>query len=108
MLIFAPRSIAFQLAMIASLALTLTACGGSAKLDGRPVTELGSQLAKPPDTLIADCDDPTQFADGALGAGAVERAWAQDRSALVSCRDRHGATVRFYRDRDAGLSKGGK
>jgi len=68
------------------------------------VTELGSQLAKPPTPLIEDCPAVAELPDGPLSAGAVERAWAQDRSALVSCHDRHGAIVQFYHDRDAGLA----
>jgi hypothetical protein len=73
-------------------------------IDAKPVTELASPLAEPPAALAAECEDPAALPDKALSAGEVERLWAKDRAALVSCRDRHSGAMRFYARRDAGLA----
>jgi hypothetical protein len=92
--------------MMATLALTLTACVGSGAsvVDGKPVLELRSPRAVPPSELTRPCSGPQKLADGPLSAGAVERGWAKDRAALASCRAKHGAALKFYRRRDLGLA----
>lgn len=88
------------LAMTLILAGTLTACGGSAKLDSRPVTEL--KHAAPPEALTEPCDDPYELPNGAMSAGAALRAAAHDRAALVSCKGKHKGLI----DYDASLRDG--
>src|ERR1700675_2008770 len=88
-----------------ALALTLPLLSGCGSLavDGKAVSELSSQLAKPPAEFSKPCDDPVDLT-GALSAGAVERSWGADRFALATCRDRHSAVLDFYSHRDAALS----
>ncbi len=86
-----------RVATTAALACLLTACNGSTTLRG-PL-----QLGSAPGELTRPCPDPEPLPGRALSAGAVERAWARDRANLVACRDRHGAVVRFYEDRDSKL-----
>jgi hypothetical protein len=94
-----------------TLALTLpllTGCSGLLRpmlhVDVDPVVELRTVAAAPPPDLVRPCRSPGALAKGALSAGAVERAWAKDRVSLAVCRDRHGALVHFYAERDAGLA----
>ncbi len=86
-----------RVATTAALACLLTACNASAISRG-PL-----QLGSAPGELTWPCPDPEPFPRRALSAGAVERAWARDRANLATCRDRHGALVRFYDDRDSKL-----
>jgi len=85
-------------------ALGLAACGQAMRIDGNPVAELASPLALPPAALSMPCAAAVELPDGALSAGAIERLWARDRAALAACGDRHGALVRYYTARDAGLA----
>lgn len=96
------KSLASLLSATAILALTLTGCGASAKLDSRPVVEL--QQAAPPGALTGPCDEPSTLPATELSAGATERAWAEDRSALAGCKFRLKAVVDFYAERDKGLA----
>ena len=82
----------------------MTGCGGSIRLDARPVEELRSALAQPPAALVLPCDDPIILPDGPLNAGPAERGWIIDRFALLTCGDRLAALRRFYEIRDAGLA----
>lgn len=90
------------LAMTLSLAGTLTACGGSARLDSRPVSEL--RHAAPPDALTEPCDAPAELPDGPMSAGAALRAAGHDRAALVSCQEKHRGLVDYDRNLRAGLA----
>jgi len=38
-----------------------------------------------------------------LTQAQVEALWLRDRASLLACRDRHGALVAFYADRDGRL-----
>ena len=98
------RSVVFLLATIAGLALILTGCGGSARLDSRPVVELRG--ADAPAALAQSCEGPADLKEAPLSAGAVERTWARDRSALASCARSQKAVVDFYKLRDQGLAGG--
>lgn len=89
-------------AMTLILAGTLTACGGSAKLDSRPVAEL--KHAAPPEALTEPCDDPAELPDGPMSAGAALRATGRDRAALVSCKSKHQGLVDYDAKLRAGLS----
>lgn len=73
----------------------LAACSASAP--SAPISELKGALAAPPVTLSAPCVSPSDLPDGPLSAGAVERAWAQDRSELMHCGVKHEKTVEFYK-----------
>lgn len=84
------------------LAVGLAGCG--TRIDSRPVVELAEPLAAPPAEATAACVRPVALGDKAMLAGAVERAWAADRSALVDCVTRHAIVVEFYRGRDAALA----
>lgn len=84
------------------LAVGLAGCGVA--VDGRSVVELAEPLAHPPAEATAVCARPVALGDKAMLAGAVERAWAADRSALVDCATRHAIVVEFYNQRDAALA----
>jgi hypothetical protein len=89
-------------ATILGVALILTGCGASTKLDSRPVEELRG--ADAPAALTQPCEGPVDLPGEALSAGAVERTWARDRSALAACAQAQRAVVDFYKLRDQGLA----
>lgn len=101
-----PRSTVARLLTIACGVLMLTGCGGSTRLDARPVEELRSALAAPPPALIAPCFDPILLPDGPLNAGPAIRYWAIDRASLASCKQSKADSLAFYAARDAGLAGG--
>ena len=77
-------------------------------IDGRPVVELASPVARPSPRLLQACAQPVairpDMQDGQLSAGLTERLWGHDRGALRTCRGRHLALARFITDRDAALA----
>lgn len=81
-------------------ALALPGCGASTVSTDRPV------LAPPPVELTRACARPVDLPDGALTQGEVERHWSRDRASLAVCGRRHGALVKFYTNRDEGLTDG--
>lgn len=85
--------------MLILTASMLTACAGfSASV--KPV------LSPPPASLAQACPRPVDLPASGLTRRQVERYWRTDRASLVTCRDRHGQLVSFYRDRDGRLSGG--
>ena len=83
--------------------LPLIGCGPSVRVDTKAVTELNDVRAQAPEAFTRPCHAPVDLV-GELSAGAVEKLWAQDRIALVACRDEHDLYVGFIRRRDAGLA----
>lgn len=71
--------------MIAALAslLLLSACFGQS------VEPVAVRPAPPDTALTAPCDDPVALPDDPTAVRVSH--WAADRSALVTCRDRHAA-----------------
>lgn len=47
------------------------------------------------------CGRPVGLPERPLSQYEVESYWIEDRSALVTCAQRHDAVVEFYRDRDS-------
>ena len=86
------------------MALLSSGCGSSVRIDAKPVTELASPQASLPPELAVSCPRPIDLSAGPLSAGAVERAWGQDRAELLSCGARFDAALTFYRTRDNGLA----
>ena len=79
-------------------------CGSlTVGMDAKPVVELIG--AAVPGVLSVPCDKPVGLPDAAMSAGAVERTWGRDRTALVSCGLKHQAVVSFYSERDRGLAR---
>lgn len=88
---------------IVALACLLTqGCASTGSVG--PVRELGGGKAAAPARLTQRCAGPSDIPPGALSAGATERLWAADRSALDDCGRRHAALAGYYTDRDARLS----
>ncbi|MDB5651954.1 MAG: hypothetical protein JWL62_3474 [Hyphomicrobiales bacterium] len=73
-----------------------------------PIAALAEQKARPDPSLEEPCASPVSRPAGAakLSAGAVERLWSTDRTALRDCKTKHEKTVGFYRSRDATLAGG--
>ena len=79
-------------------ASTLMGCAGSTALrEGLVVNDA-------PPSLRQACQGPVALPSGEqLTRAQVERYWSQDRARLVTCKNRHGATVSFYMKRDEAL-----
>lgn len=61
-------------------------------------------MLRSPDTaLTAPCPGPVRTHGTPLTQAQVEALWLRDRASLLACRDRHGALVAFYADRDGRL-----
>ena len=82
----------------------LTGCAKSVEIDAKPVTELSSPQAQPPQSLLTPCSDTAELPARDLSAGDVKNAWAKDRVSLVECGDRKDALLQFYASRDRALA----
>lgn len=80
-------------------ALTLTACAGS-------TASVKPDLRPAPGALTVACASPAKLPARGLSKREVETYWRRDRANLVSCKDRHGAVVTYYRQRDGRLIGG--
>ena len=69
-----------------------------------PLSELSDGKAAPKGDIEKPCREPVRIPPGELSAGATERLWGADRAALALCKAKHGAVVKFYHNRDAGLA----
>lgn len=80
-------------------AFLLTACAGS-------TASVKPDLRPAPPYLVAACADPSKLPSRGLSRREIEVYWRRDRANLVSCKDRHGALVTYYRSRDGRLVGG--
>jgi len=84
------------------VAMLLSGCAGKSVVASVEANRI--ELAPAPIELTRVCPAPVDLPDRGLSQADVERLWSRDRASLVTCRNRHGALVRFYQDRDGRIT----
>lgn len=77
----------------------LTACADSIQSSNKPPV-----LEPAPQELTGACPQPVVLPERELTQAEVEGYWLRDRAALIECGVTKAALLRYYRDRDAGIT----